>query len=68
MNPPRDRVDQVLDTILFAPVGALLSIGELVAKLAERGRRDVDQAKGALGGLPDNLKRFGESTSGRTDQ
>ncbi|MDQ6726632.1 MAG: hypothetical protein M3066_10785 [Actinomycetota bacterium] len=58
----------MLDTLLFAPIGALLSVGELVAKLAERGRRDVGQAKGALGGLPENLKRFGGSTSGRTDR
>ena len=68
MNPPRDRVDQVLDIVLFAPIGALLNVGELVGNLAKRGRHEAGQATGVLRGLRCGFNRSGGSTSGRPDR
>ncbi len=41
MNEQRSPLDQALDVVFYAPVGLVLSAGEEVPRLAERGRATV---------------------------
>lgn len=41
----REALDQLLDAVLYAPVGLLLSTGASASELAARGRRQVEAAR-----------------------
>lgn len=56
MSKPPDRVEQILDVVLYAPLGALLTIAQTIPTLAERGRRDMAEATGALAKLRDRTQ------------
>ncbi|WP_419851063.1 hypothetical protein [Candidatus Poriferisocius sp.] len=44
-EPAREALDRVLDAVLYAPVGLLLSVDAPPSELASRGRRHVEAAR-----------------------
>ena len=57
MNDSPDVVERILDVVVYAPLGAVVTVARAISKLAERGRRDAAEATGALATLRDGLQR-----------
>ncbi len=67
MNDAPDIVERILDVVVYAPLGALVTVAEAISELAERGRRDGVGATGVLATLIDGVQRGqrGAPISGR---